>query len=129
MLKVMQQFSIYLTNKPGELKKLLLKVKKLNLSAAATFASKDGAIMRIVPQDPGSFQNIMKHNDIQFSKQDVLILSVADRPGGLLKILTKLQRAHINIEGVYIVGESDGSNATCVIQSDDIKKVKTALQK
>lgn len=127
MSKVMKQFSIYLPNKPGELKKLLHKVKKINLSAAATFASKDGAIMRLVPQDTGSFQKIMNQNNINYSKQDVLLLTVKDDPGGLLRILAKLQQAHINIDGLYIVGESVGSGATCIIQTGDVKRAQKTL--
>lgn len=128
MIKIRKQFSIFLPNKPGELKKLLLKVKKLNLSAAATFASKDGAIMRIVPQDPGSFAKILKIAGVSFSKQDVLMMTVSDKPGGLLRILARMQRVHINIEGVYIVGESSGNSASCVIQVDDVKAAKMALE-
>ncbi len=129
MVKLAKQFSIFLTNKPGELKKLLHKVKRLNLTAAATFASKDGAIMRLVPQDPGSFQNILKQENTSYSKQDVLIVTVKDAPGSLLRILAKLQRAHVNIEGVYIVGDDQSKSATCVIQADDIKLAKDALSR
>jgi len=128
MIKIRNQFSIFLPNKPGELKKLLLKVKKINLSAAATFASKDGAIMRIVPQDPGSFAKILKNAGVSFSKQEVLMMTVNDKPGGLLRILSRMQRVHINIEGVYIVGESNGTSASCVIQVDDVKAAKMALE-
>jgi len=126
MMKVMKQFSIYLPNKPGELKKLLHKVKGLNLNAAATFASRDGAIMRLVPEDPGSFQSILKKDGVAFDRQDVLMVSVADRAGGLLKILAKLQQAHVNIEGLYILGGQTG-DAMCVIQADDVKGAQKAL--
>ncbi len=128
MLKVMKQYSIYLPNKPGELKKLLLKVKKLNLSAAATFASRDGAIMRLIPQDRGSFEAVLKQGGVAFHKDDVLLIHINDHPGGLLKILTKLQKSHVNIEGMYIVGESDGKHASCVLQPDDVRTAKAALE-
>lgn len=128
MTKIMRQFSIYLPNKPGELKKLMMKVRRINLAAAATFASKDGAIMRLVPQDAGSFARILKQARVAFTKQDVVMLSAEDRPGGLLKILTKLQRAHVNIEGVYIVGgEGSNGSARCIIESDDTRKACEAL--
>lgn len=126
MLKVMKQYSVYLPNKPGELKRLLHKVKKLDLAAAATFASQDGAIMRLVPQDAGSFNSILKQNNIAATKQDVLMVGVPNQPGGLLRILSKLQQAHVNIEGLYIVG-NDGV-ATAVIQAKDANAAKAALE-
>ena len=126
MLKIMKQYSVYLPNKPGELKRLLFKVKKLDLAAAATFASQDGAIMRLVPHDAGSFNSVLKQNSITATKQDVLMISVANRPGGLLRILAKLQQAHVNVEGLYIVGSGD--TATAVLQTKDAKAAKAALE-
>ena len=37
-----------------------MKVRRLDLSAGATFANRDGAIMRLVPKDAGSFARILK---------------------------------------------------------------------
>jgi len=127
MSQIAKQFSIFLTNKPGELRKLLLKVKKLNLIAAASFATRDGAIMRIVPQDSGSFKNLMKQNNINFSMQNVLLAEIDNKPGGLASTLTKLQKSHINIEGMYIVGNPSGNSASCVIQAEDVKAAKAAI--
>ena len=127
MLKIMTQFSFYLPNKPGELKKLLMKVNKLNLYAAATFASKDGAIMRLVPQDPGSFQRVVKQHHLTYNKDKVLAAAVDDRPGGLLKLLTKLQRAHVNIDGMYIAGGVNDNHASCIMQVSDVEAARTAL--
>ncbi len=127
MLKVMKQFSVYLPNKPGELKRLLHKVKKLDLIAAATFANKDGAIMRLVPEDRGSFERVLKQEKVQYSKEDVVYMTVPDKPGGLLTILSKLQQAHVNIEGVYILGGNNGEQARCVLNVDDVKAAKERL--
>jgi hypothetical protein len=128
MVKVMQQFSIYLPNKPGELRKLLSLVKRLDLCAAATFASRDGAIMRLVAHDAGSFQHALRHHGVSFTKQEVLTLRVDDQPGGLLKILTKLQQAHVNLEGVYVVGDTGSPWAACVLEPDDVPRAVAALR-
>ena len=127
MLKVMTQFSFYLPNKPGELKKLLMKVNKLNLFAAATFATKDGAIMRLVPQDQGSFHRVVKQHHLTFNKDKVLAVAVDDRPGGLLKLLSKLQQAHVNIEGMYIAGGVNDNHASCIMQVSDVDAARNAL--
>ena len=129
MLKVMKQFSVYLPNKPGELKRLLHKVKRLDLTAAATFANKDGAIMRLVPEDKGSFERILKQEHVQYSKEDVVYLTVPDQPGGLLTILTKLQQVHVNIEGVYILGGTNGEKARCILNVDDVTAAKQCLER
>ncbi|RJO71924.1 MAG: hypothetical protein C4523_03685 [Myxococcales bacterium] len=127
MIRVMKQFSVFLPNKPGELRKLLLKVRKMNLTAAATFASRDGAIMRLVPQDKGSFENVLKHERVSYSKEDVVMASIEDEPGGLLRVLTTLQQAHVNIEGLYIVGGHENGKTHCMIQADDVERAVGAL--
>ena len=127
-MKVHKQFSIFLPNRPGEMKKLLYKIKKLNLTAAATFASQDGAILRLIPEDAGSLTSLLKQSKIAFERKDVLVLTVPDKPGGLLSILQRLSRVHVNIEGVYIVGDPESGRARCVLNLDDIKTAKTVLK-
>ncbi len=127
-MKVHKQFSIFLPNRPGEMKKLLYKVKKLNLTAAATFANQDGAILRLIPDDAGSLASLLKQAKIPFERKDVLVLTVPDKPGGLLSILQRLNRAHVNIEGVYIVGDPESGRARCVLSLDDINTAKTVLK-
>lgn len=128
-----KQFTIYLENKKGMLAKVckLLSAKKINIKAISVSATPDVGLVHITVDNPSSTRSILKSKNIPFTEQDVITISVTDKPGTLAEIASLLAENDININ--YIYGSTCGCKeprlCNLVISTSDLKKSKELLKK
>ncbi len=98
-----KQISVFLENKPGNLKKMtgFLAANNIDIRAISLAETKDFGIARLIVDDAFSAVNTLKNNDFIASLTSVLAIEIPDETGGLDKLLSIFADAGVNIEYMY----------------------------
>ena len=99
----LQQLSLFLENKPGQIKvpcRVLAKagINILTLSLADT---QQFGILRLIVKDWQKAKKVLEEAGCIVNLTEVLALDVSDRPGGLAELLDLLDKAQLDIEYMY----------------------------
>lgn len=126
----MKEFKIFVEHKPGELAKVTeaLASRAVNIKAIASEADGKKASLRVVTNDITTTIKALNESGTQFEQNDILMLTLIDRPGELSKIAKKLGKAKINIESIYILGQKDGKTDIALVV-DNMKKAQERLNR
>ena len=126
----MKEFKIFIKHKPGELAKVTeaLAGRAVNIKAIASEANGEDASLRVVTNDINTTIKALDENGPQFEQNDILMLSLIDRPGELSKIAKILGKAKINIESIYILGQKNGKTDVALVV-DNIEKAQERLNR
>lgn len=126
----MKEFKIFVEHKPGELAKVTeaLASRAVNIRAIASEAKGDKAHLRVVTNDVNTTIAALNESGTQYEQNDILTITLLDRPGELSKVAKKLGKAKINIESIYILGQKDGKTDVALVV-DDMKKAQERLNR
>ena len=99
----LQQLSLFLENKPGQIKvpcRVLAKagINILTLSLADT---QQFGILRLIVKDWSGAKKVLEAAGCIVNLTEVLALDVTDKPGGLADLLDLLDNARLDIEYMY----------------------------
>jgi len=116
-----EQISVFLENKPGALEHVtrVLKDENINIRTLSLADTTDFGILRLIVNDVGTANRVLKENGFSVSRTTVVAVEVPDRPGGLHSILGVILANHINIEYLYAFVEKSGQNAVIIFRFDD----------
>jgi len=122
---------VFLENKPGQLRtacdvlaKAGINMVTLSLADTAQFG-----ILRLIVQDSQKAKTVLEKAGCVVKITEVLALEVADKPGGLSKILEIVDQAKLNIEYMYAFTEKRGDRAMLVFRFADPDAALQALQR
>lgn len=126
----MKEFRIFVEHKPGELAKVTeaLAGRAVNIKAIASEAYGEKASLRVVTNDINTTIKALDESGTKYEQNDILMISLIDRPGELSKIAKKLGKAKINIESIYIIGQKNGKTDVALVV-DDMVKAKERLNR
>ncbi|MGX8716356.1 MAG: ACT domain-containing protein, partial [Lachnospiraceae bacterium] len=98
-----KQISVFLENKPGQLKKMtsVLAAHEIDMRALSVAETKDFGIARLVVDDVLEAVNVLKEADFIAKLTPVLAIAIDDKAGGLDKLLNYFTDADVNIEYMY----------------------------
>ena len=127
-----KQLSIFLDNKPGVLAKLCRALAKaeISLRALSVSDSVDHAVVRMVVDKPAKARRLFEEHNLLVLANDVLAVSLPDRPGALGRVSGRLAKARLNIS--YLYGSGSGGDADGILYmrvEGPIKKALAALKK
>ena len=127
----LKQISIFLENRKGRLWKALniLSNAKINIRALSIADTSEFGILRMIVPEPELARKILEEANFVVKVNDVIAVSVSDKPGGLESILAGLNKSDINVEYLYAFVEKKGENAIVVIRTEDIDAGINALEK
>jgi len=125
----MKEFKIYVKHKPGELARVTetLAGRAVNIKAIASEAKGEEALLRVVTNDVTTTQKALDESGTKYTHNDIIMLSLIDRPGELAKVAKKLGKAKINIESIYILGQKEGKTEIALVV-DDMNKAGKILK-
>jgi hypothetical protein len=123
-----KQFEVYVQNKPGDLARVaeVLSKNAVNIRGITTDMGGGKPMVRIITDDENSARSAFKNSGIKFTERDVIIISMPDRPGELAKVTQKVARAGINIESIFMLGNS-GDQVQIAIGVDQREKAQKLL--
>ena len=126
-----KQISVFLENKPGQLKRMtgVLAANNIDMRALSLAETKDFGIARLVVDDAYEAMNVLKEADFIASLTSVLAVAVPDEPGGLDKLLAIFSEASVNIEYMYaFIGGEEAKHAYMIFRVASTKDAEMRLQ-
>lgn len=126
-----QQLSVFLENRPGELNKVteLLAQNSIDMQALNIAETTDYGVLRLIVDDPGKAGALLREHGFVVRETPVVHAPVPDLPGGLNAVLRAIAQADIDIEYMYsILGQRNGL-AYMVFRVADPEKLDAVLSK
>jgi hypothetical protein len=129
-MELVTQFSVFLVNKPGVLAQVTrqLAQAKINVVAMTMMDSSEHGVLRLVAGDPDQTRTALAELNLPTTETDVLLVEMANRPGAIADICSRLAAAHININYAYCTTGARGGKTNGVFKVADIKKAMKVLK-
>lgn len=130
-VRTAKQLSLFLENKPGVLAKLCRAMSRegISLKAISVSDSVDHAVVRLVVDKPAKARRLFDEHNLLVIENEVLAVSLPDRPGELGKVAARLSRAKLNISYLYGSAVNGASSGTLYMRVEaPRKKVLAALK-
>jgi hypothetical protein len=127
---IQQQISVFLENKKGRLAEVaaLIAREGINIRVLSLADTADFGVLRLIVNDPQRCFAVLKEGGFVAQKTEVIAVEVADRPGGLSRILAVFDRHGINIEYMYAFVEKKSDNAIVIFRIDQPAKAVEVLE-
>ncbi len=126
----LKQISIFLENRKGRLWKALniLSKANINIRALSIADTSEFGILRIIVPEHEKAKAMLEEANFVVKVNDVIAVSVPDKPGGLESILEILNVSDINVEYIYAFVEKRAENAIVVLRTENIDAGIGALE-
>jgi len=124
------QVSIFLENKLGRLEKVtaILKDAAINIRSLHLNHTANGwGILNLVVSNPDLAHQRLNANGMSAALREIVVVSMADKPGGLDELLKDIVKAGVNFTNAYGRAATNGDKAFLVIDVEDIPQAKTKL--
>ena len=119
--------TLYLDDHPGELARVgdVLGKAGANIAGLCALTSGGGlAEVHILVEDPTPAFEALQAAGIKIaSEQEVIVLTIDDRPGALGEVARKLGDANVNLTTAYLA-----TNTRLVLAADNLADAKSALR-
>ncbi|MFZ5765226.1 MAG: ACT domain-containing protein [Thermodesulfobacteriota bacterium] len=124
-----KQIAIFLENKSGRLAEItsILAEKGINIRAMSLADTADFGILRLIVNDTESARTVLKEKGFTVGTTEVIVVEVADKPGGLAGVLQTLKKNDINIEYMYAFTQKSGETGLIIFRFEKIDEAITAL--
>ena len=126
------QVSIFLENKLGHLEKVtaVLKGAGINIRSIHLNHTANGwGILNLVVSDPELAYDLLNQQGMSAALREIVVVKMADAPGGLDDLLKEIVRAGVNFTNAYGRVVNDGVDAYFVIDVQDIPDARLLLEK
>lgn len=126
-----QQLSIFLQNRVGNLSKPLelLSQNNVNIRALCMADTSEFGILRLVVDNPQKGKEILEENNFLVKITDIIGVEMTDTPGGLTSVLKVIRENNVDLEYLYAFTHDKVGKAILLLHSDDLEGLISALQK
>jgi len=124
-----KELTVNLANRPGQLARLASALGKagVNIDSIAGVISGGKGTIHLVVKDRARAKRALRAEGIRVSRErEALEVRLADKPGSLARVASRLGKAKVNIDALYVLTRS-GKRVTMVIGVKDLKAAKKAL--
>jgi len=124
------QLSVFLENKPGQLRApcAALAEAGINIITLSLADTEQFGILRLIVEDWAKAKKVLERAGCVVKLTEVLALEVADKPGGMARILELVDRAGLNIEYMYAFTEKRVDKGVLVFRFADPDAALLVLQ-
>ncbi len=126
-----KQISIFLENKTGRLAKVtqVLGEYDIDIRALSIADTTDFGVLRLIVNQPEKAKEILRQSGFTVSINNVIAIEVEDKPGGLSKALTLLEKKGISIEYMYaFVGNCEPQKAMVILRVENPERALEILK-
>ncbi len=124
------QVSIFLENKLGRLEKVTsilgevcINIRSMHLNHTAS----GWGILNLVVSDPQLAHRCLNESGMSAALREIVVVKMADNPGGLHELLTQVVSAGVNFTNAYGIVENNADSAFFVIDIQDLPDAKPKL--
>lgn len=125
-----KQITAWVESTPGKLGRIAkaLGDAKVNITAFTAYGQGGESPLRLQVSSPGKAKKVLQDLGIRITEEDVLRLTVADKPGVVGEIGTRLGEANINVEYAYATVAKGGKKVDVVLGVTDLAGAIKALR-
>lgn len=115
------QLSVFVENRPGHLIAPCQRLAEagINIVALSLAETQQYGILRLIVRDWQQAKDVLQAGGFRVTITEVLAVQVADRPGGLVEVLTPISAAGLNVEYMYAFSTKAGEQAVLVFRFQD----------
>lgn len=124
------QVSVFLENKIGHLERVtaVLKEAQINIRTMNLNHTANGwGILNLVVSDPILAHQLLIEKGLSAALREILVIEIADQPGGLDDLLKEIVKAEINFINAYGRSGYGNQNAYFVIDTDNVPEAREKL--
>lgn len=124
----MTEFTIHLSNRPGQLASLaaLMADADVNIEALAAFGLDDLGLVRLVVADSDAARRVIAEAGLVAEERQVVTTVLPHRPGALATLTQGLAEAGVNIDGLYVL-RSHRDEVELALAVGDAEAAKAAI--
>jgi hypothetical protein len=129
-MKIVNQLSLFLENRPGTLAKLCqaLAKAKVNILALSVSDAVDHAVVRMVVDKTERALHLLGEHGVLVVEREVLMLEGRNKAGELATIAKKLARGKVNIEYAYTATPPGAEAGVMILRVGDMKRAAKVLK-
>ncbi len=122
--KAGKQISIFIDNRPGSLARVidLLGENDLNMTALSLSEGLELGYLRIIVDNHPAAVKVLRANGHLVIERDVLILEVANEPGGMASAIDKLAKNGVNVEYAYSGNSLKDDHSRIIVRVTDARR-------
>ena len=115
------QLSVFLENKPGQLRMPCDALAKagINIVTLSLADTEQFGILRLIVEDWAKAKTVLEAAGCIVKLTEVLAIELADKPGGMARILDLVDRGGLNIEYMYAFTEKRADKGVLVFRFAD----------
>jgi len=123
------QISVFLENKSGRLAEVTraLADHQINIRALCIAETIDYGVLRLIVNDPAKARQVLTDNGFTVTETGVMVVEIADRPGGLADVIERLAAKGMNIEYIYAFVTRSGESARVVFRLEQMEEAARIL--
>ena len=125
-----KQLTAWVEDRPGMLGKVAsaLGAKKVNILAFMAPVVGGRGALRMIVDKPAAAKKIFRENGWETSEEEVVGMTLSDKPGSLGSVATKLGQAGVNIEYAYTGSAKSAQRVNTYFAVSDVKAALKALR-
>ena len=122
----MIEFSVKLSNRPGQLATLSREMATagVNIEALAAITSGTDGFVKLVVDEDEAARRVLSDAGMSFEERRVISAVLHDKPGALADMAEALANTGVNIEAMYLLHSSaEGLHFAVAVDDDETAKV------
>ena len=129
-----KEFSIYLTDRPGELAGVLeaLAAAGVAVTALSVVEQNGKGLVRLLGEPEGAVRRVCEGvTDTgagPVTEAEVLAVGLGDNPGVFRDVAVRLAAAAVNVRYAYQAPAQNGSAARCILRVDDADRAESIIR-
>ena len=125
-----KQITVWVADRPGVLGAVTaaLGEKKVNVQGFLAHAQGDQGAIRLVVDKPAAAKKALAAKGWKTSEEDVVAVTLADKPGTLGAAASRLGNAGINIQYAYVGTAKGARKVNCYMAVGDVAAALKALR-
>jgi hypothetical protein len=129
MAKV-KQLTAWVESKPGELGRIAAALGKaqVNISAVTCWSAGSEGPVHLLVTSPSKAKKVLQELGVRVTEEEVLRVTLPDKPGVLGEVGVRLGAGNINIEYAYASVPTGGKKADLVLSVSDVVGASKALR-
>jgi hypothetical protein len=123
----MIEFSVTMTNRPGQLATLAREMAEagVNIETLAAMTSGDEGHIKLLVDNEQSARRVLQEAGLQFEERSIISAILHDKPGALATMAEALANTGVNIEAMYLLHSND-EGLRFAVAVDDADAASTA---
>ncbi|MGO8787001.1 MAG: amino acid-binding protein [Terriglobia bacterium] len=125
-----KQLTAWVDNKPGELGRITeaLGKAKVNISAVTCWTAGSESPIHLVVSSPTKAKKILQELGVRVTEEEVLRITLSDKPGALGEMGTSLAAENINIEYAYASVLTGAKKGDLILSVSDVAGAEKVLR-